>query len=325
MRRRNFISLVGGAAAWPMVVRAQQQAMPVIGFIRVGPPAAAAPIVDAFLEGLRQGGYVDGQNVRIEFRWPEDQGDKMRELMQELVRKQVVVIVANGNSAAIAAKRATATTSVVFVVAGDPVSLGLVASLNRPGGNLTGMSVQGETLIGKQIELLATLTPNLGPLGYLVNPTNANSLRDSAEAEAAARAIGAPILIVNASRDGDLEHAFATLAAQRAGGVAIENDALFNQRLERLAALAALHRIPAINSLRDYASAGGLIGYGSSREYGYRQAGIMTGRVLKGERPADLPIDLAAKIELVINLKTAKALGLTVPLTLLGRADEVIE
>jgi putative ABC transport system substrate-binding protein len=326
MRRREFIAGLGGAAAaWPFAVRAQQLNGPVIGFIKVGSPDNSANSVVPFLQGLKETGYVEGQNVLIEFRWPDNQGDRMRELMGDLVRQRVAVIAANGNSAAVAAKAATTTIPVVFVIGGDPVGLGLVASLNRPGGNLTGVSVQQGALVGKQLELLRYLVPKLDLVGYLVNPTNANSRMESGEVQAAGRNYGQQILVLNVSSESELDEAFATMVARRAGAFMIGNDPFFNGHLEHLAALAARHKLPAIHTLREYAVAGGLIGYGSSLAYGYHQAGIYTGRVLRGERPTDLPVELAARIELVVNLKTAKALGLTIPELIMVRADEVIE
>jgi len=325
MRRREFIAGIGSAAAWPLAAHAQQAAMRVVGFIRVGSPDNSAIVVAPFLQGLKQKGYVEGQNLLIEYRWPNNQKDQLRESMDDLVHRRVAVIVANGNTAAVAAKRATSTIPVVFHVGGDPVGLGLVASLSRPGGNLTGVSVQQGELVGKQLELLRDLVPKLDLVAYLVNPTNANSRVESVDAVAAGRALRREILVLNVSSESELDQAFATLVARHAGALMIGNDPFFNGQLEHLAALAARHKLPAIHTLREYAAIGGLMGYGSSLAYGHYQAGVYTGRILSGEKPTDLPVELAARIELVINLKTAKALGLTIPLPLLGRADEVIE
>jgi putative ABC transport system substrate-binding protein len=325
MRRREFIAGLGGAAAWPLAARTQQPAVPVIGFIRPGSPGNSTNAVAPFLQGLKETGYVEGQNLLIEYRWPNDQSDQLRGAMDDLIRRQVAVIVANGNTAAVAAKRATTTMPVVFVVGGDPVALGLVAGLSRPGGNLTGVGVQQGELVAKQLELLRDLVPKLDLVAYLVNPTNANSGTESAEAQAAGRATGKQILILKVSNESELDQAFATLIAQHAGAFMIGNDPFFNGHMELLATFAARHSLPTIGTLREYATAGGLMSYGSSLTYGYRQAGIYTGRILRGEKPTDLPVELAAKIELTINLKAAKALGLDFPPALMIRADEVIE
>jgi putative tryptophan/tyrosine transport system substrate-binding protein len=325
MRRREFIAGLGGAAAWPVVAVAQQQAVPVIGFVRVGTPDNSASAVVPFIQGLKEMGYVGGQNTLIDFRWADNQTEGMREITADLVRRPVSVIVANGNSAAVAAKAAAASIPVVFVIGGDPVGLGLVASLNRPGGNVTGITSQQGALVGKQLELLRYLVPKLELVAYLLNPTNSNSLEESAQARAAGRDYGLEILVVNVSREGELDQAFATLVARHAGALMIGNDPVFNGHFERIGALAVRHRLPATSTLREYPAAGGLIGYGSSIAYVYHQAGVYTGRILRGEKPSDLPIERAAKIELVVNLKAAKAIGLAVPELIMVRADEVME
>jgi putative ABC transport system substrate-binding protein len=324
MNRREVIVGLGSAAAWPVVAQSQQAAIPVIGYVRLATPDNRT-FVAAFRQGLRETGYTEGQNLLMEFRWPDNQDDLMRESVNDLVRRRVTVIVVAGNSGALAAKAATSTIPVVFVIGADPVELGLVASLNNPGGNVTGVSAQGATLTGKQLDLLRNLIPNLASVAYLVNPSNLNTTAEADKALAAARSLGVDMLLLKASSISDLDQAFAMMLERQIKALMIANDVFFNGQVEYIAALAANHNIPAVHTSREYPRAGGLMGYGSSVAYGHRQAGIYAGRILNGEKPANLPIDLVSNIELVINLKTAKGLALTMPLSLLGRADEVIE
>jgi putative tryptophan/tyrosine transport system substrate-binding protein len=326
VRRRDFIAGLASAPAWPMAApRAQQSTTPVIGFVRVGSPDNSTDVVVPFLQGLKEAGYVDGQNTAIEFRWVDNQTDQLSAAIGDLVRRRVTVIAANGNSAAVAAKAATNSIPVVFVIGGDPVGLGLVASLNRPGGNVTGVSVQQGALVGKQLELLRYLVPKLETVGYLVNPTNANSQKEADEVQAAGRTYGLEIVILNVSSGDEFDRAFATAVARHAGASMIGNDPVYNRRYNRLAELALGQNLPVISTLREYAFAGGLISYGTSVSKAYRLAGVYAGRILGGEKPAALPVELAARIELVVNLKAAKAIGLVIPELIMVRADEVIE
>jgi putative ABC transport system substrate-binding protein len=325
MRRREFIAGVGGAAAWPLVAaRAQQAAMPVIGFL--GPLSADdfRFITVQFFLGLKEAGYVEGQNVAVEYRWAEDQADRLPALAANLVRRRVAVIVAPSGTAALAAKAATTTIPIVFGTGGDPVALGLVASLNRPGGNLTGIVNLYSELGPKRLQLLRELIPDAAAFGILADPSFPDIQSQIADLQAAARTLGLQLVIVNA-RNSYLETAFASFSHQRVGAILVGNSAFFNRRREQLAALAARHALPAIFAVREFVLAGGLMSYGSSFGYMYRQAGLYTGRILKGEKPADLPVQQATKLELIINLKTAKTLGITIPETLLATADEVIQ
>ena len=328
MRRREFITVLGGAAvAWPLTARAQQSAMPVIGFLSSASPDGYAIRLHAFRQGLKDTGYVEGQNVAIEYRWAEGQNDRLPALAAELVQRQVAVIAAGGGTpAALAAKAATATIPIVFAVSVDPVKIGLVASLNRPGGNLTGITNLNVEVGPKRLELLRELIPTATIIALLVNPTSPSIAEGFLRAlQPAARALKLQLHVLNASTDRDLDPVFATMDQLRADALVISPDVFFNTRIERLAMLSLHHAVPAIYQYRPFVAAGGVIGYGSDETEYYRLVGIYAGKVLKGEKPADLPVVQSTKVELIINLKTAKALGLTVPLSLLGRADEVIE
>jgi putative ABC transport system substrate-binding protein len=327
VRRRKFISLLGGAVAWPLAARGQQPAMPVIGYVGSESPDAFAGRLRAFRQGLSETGYVEGKNVAIEYRWAENQYDRFPALLADLVRREVTVIVAvTGTPPVLAAKAATTTIPIVFVTAGDPVALGLVASLNRPGGNLTGVATLTVELGPKQLEMLHELVPTATIIALLVNPTNpTNAETLSRDLQAAARTLGLQLHVLHASSERDFDTVFATLSRLRAGALVIGSDPFFNSRSQQLAALALRHAMPTMYPFREYAIAGGLISYGNSFADAHRQVGVYTGRILNGEKPADLPVQQATKVELIINLKTAKALGVTFPLSLLGRADEVIE
>jgi putative ABC transport system substrate-binding protein len=326
MRRRTFITLLGGAAArWPLAARAQQPAMPVVGFLNGGSPQPRAYLVAAFRQGLRQMGFVEGQNVAIEYRWAEDRNERLPALAAELVSRQVAVIAALGGPAARAAKPATATIPIVFSAGVDPVASGLVVSMNRPGGNVTGVSVMSRELNAKQLELLGGLVPEAAAIAVLLNPSNPNNEIFTSDMKAAARALGRQILIVNVSTDGDLDAALTNLIPQHAGALVVTNDAFFTSRRDHIVTLAARYKIPAIYAYREFLVAGGLMSYGTSLAEAFRQVGIYTGRILKGATPADLPVMQRTRFELVINLSTAKALGLEIRPMLLARADEVIE
>ena len=325
MRRRTFISLAGGVAAWPFAARGQQPAMPVIGFLASSSPGPYAPFLSAFHKGLKEAGYVEGQNVAIEYRWAEGQYDRLSALAADLVRSRVTVIVANGTPGALAVKAATTTIPIVFSVSDDPAKLGLVTSLNRPGGNATGVNFVVAELESKQLGLLHELVPAAKRVGLLVNPNFPLTGAVTRDVIAAASAIGFAIDVVRASDSREIEAAFATLVRNKADALLVGPDAVLLSRRLQLAILAARHAIPAVYNVREYPEAGGLMSYGTSQTEAYRQVGIYTGKVLKGAKPADLPVVQSSKFELVINLPTARAIGLEIPPTLLARADEVIE
>jgi putative ABC transport system substrate-binding protein len=326
IRRREFITLLGGAAAaWPLSARAQQSALPVIGFLNGGSPDGYfGSLVAPFRQGLKETGYVEGQNVAIEFRWAEGQYDRVPAMAAELVRRQVTVIVANspGN---LAAKAATTTIPIVFTIASDPVQIGLVASLSRPGGNVTGATQMGVEIVPKQLEFAHEMVPTATVIAVLVNPTNPNAETLLRDLQVAAGVLGVQLQVLHASAERDFDAAFATLVQLRAGALVIGIDPFLGSRSEQLAALALRHAVPTISFNREFVAAGGLVSYGGSNPEIYRIAGVYAGRILKGEKPADLPVQQVTKIELIVNLKTVKALGITVPLALLTRADEVIE
>jgi putative ABC transport system substrate-binding protein len=327
MKRRDFITLIGGTAAgWPLAARAQQPALPTIGFLATGSPAAWGHFIAAFREGLKETGYEEGRNVAIEFRWAEGQSSRLPALAGELAARPVSVIVPSvGIVAARAAKAASANIPIVFVMGGDPVRLGMVSSINRPGANVTGVSFQLNVLAAKRVELLRAMVPTATKIGLLFNPDNPNAETDAAAAREAARAFGQETHLVHVRSAGELDAAFASLVEQRVSALFVASDPLFVTRREQLVALAERHGIPANYDRRELAEAGGLFSYGTNFADAHRLVGSYVGRILNGARPSDLPVMQPTKFELVLNLKTAKALGLEVPPTLLATADEVVE
>jgi len=329
MRRRDLIAALGGAAvAWPLAAYAQQSAMPVVGFLNPASPQSYPRPLAAFLKGLAEAGYIDGQNITIQYRWAEGHNDRLPALAADLVRSHVSVIAATTTAAALAAKAATSTIPVVFETGSDPIKLGLVASLSRPGGNITGAaSMSVEVIAAKGLELLHELLPAARVIALLVNPTNPTVAEpQEREVLAAARALGLEVRVLQAANsERDFDGVFAKLIELHAAGLVISADALFTSQSQQLAALAVRHAVPAVHARREFAMAGGLLSYGSEITDSYRVAGLYTGRILKGDKPADLPVQQATKVELVINLKAAKALGIAIPLSLSGRADELIE
>ena len=325
MNRREFLTLLGGAAAWPVVARAQQAVMPMVAFLNSSSPDGYVPMVAAFRQGLREAGYLEGQNVAVEYRWAEGKYDRVPEIAVELVGRQVAVIVAN-TPGVLALKTAITTTPIVFTTSTDPVQIGLVASISRPGGNITGATTLAVQIAPKRLELAHELVPTASVIAALINPTNRGTaepqLRDL---QAAAGTFGLQLHIVHASTERDFDTVFANLAQLRPGALVISNDAFFNGRSEQLAELSLRHAVPAVFENRDFVAAGGLMSYGGSLPDAYRLAGVYAARILKGEKPGELPVQQSTKIHMLLNLKTARMLGLTVPPTLLARADEVIE
>ena len=326
MKRREFITLLGGsAAAWPLAARAQQPVMPVIGFVVGGGAAELARAVAAFRAGLNEAGFVEGRNVAIEFRWAEGQYQRLPAMAAELVGRHVAVILAGTGASALAAKGATTTIPIVFVMGSDPVKIGAVSSLSRPGGNITGAFMLSTALEAKRLELLHEVVPAAGMVGLLVNPTFPDAESQVRDVQAAAQTMAIGIVAIRASSAGDIDGAFSELVERRGGALLVASDPFLFAHRNRIITLAARHRLPAIYQWRDFAEDGGLMSYGTNLAEPYRLAGTYTGRILKGEKPAELPVVQSTKVEFAINLKTAKTLGLTIPLPLLGRADEVIE
>ena len=324
MKRRDFNTLLGGAVAWPIAARAQQKPLPVVGFLNTETPQNYGHLAAAFRKGLGEAGFAEGRNVAIEYRWAASQYERISALAADLVKSQVSVIAVNGPGA-YATKAVAATTPVVFFTGTDPVAMGLVASLNRPGGNVTGVTVLNIELTGKRLEILREAVPKAESFALLVNPNNANARALLDQMLSAARTLGVQVHALEAGNQRELEAAFVRLQSLRAGGLVVGADSFFSSHAPQLAVLAVRHAVPAIFQYREFVAAGGLMSYSGNITDAYTQIGIYTGRILKGERPADLPIMQSAKVELLVNLKTAKALGLTLPATLLGRADEVIE
>jgi ABC-type uncharacterized transport system substrate-binding protein len=326
MERRQFIRLIGGVAAWPVASGAQQPLIPVVGYLDPGSATQNADVVAAFRDGLAQAGYVEGHNVAIEYRWADTQYDRLPELAADLVRRRMAVIAAmNGTPAALAAKAATSSIPIVFYVGVDPVSFGIVPSLNRPNGNITGVTGLGTDLGAKRLELLHELRPTATMFGIVVNPANSAAATQSHIVQEAGATLGLHVDVFHASTDQELENVFASLVRSGASGLVVGADGFFNSRFQQLGALSLRYAIPTIYQYRGFAAAGGLMSYGGSITDQYKLVGAYTGRILKGEKPGDLPVQQSTKVELIINLKTAEALGVTIPLTLRVRADEVIE
>ena len=326
-KRREFLTLLGGAAAaWPPAARAQQSAMPVVGFLNNTTPETYEPFVASFRRGLGQVGYIERQNVTIEYRWGRNEGNRLPDLAKELVQRDVTVIVASGGDQAVrAVQAATRTIPIISTFGSDPVETGLVRSLNRPDGNITGVSVFAVQLVAKRLELAREFTPQAAAIGFLVNPNNANYQIYIREVDEAAKSLGQRIIVLHAGTENECDAAFAELARQQAGALIVESDPFFNEITVHLVVSAARLSIPVVFPRREFTVAGGLLSYGTSLTEAYRQVGIYTGRILKGAKPAELPILLPSRYELVLNLKIAKALGITVPTSVLVRADEVIE
>jgi len=325
MRRRDFITLAGGMTVWPLAARAQQATMPVVGYLSQGSAESDDVRVTALRRGLAEAGHIEGRNVTIEYRWAANQIDRLPALAADLLQHRAAVIVTPGPFSTLAAKATTSTVPIVFVIGIDPVQLGLVASLNRPGGNVTGYSVFRLETDAKRLEVLHELLPATASVGFLVDPRSPNAELETREVLGASRAIGVKIQTLHAATEGEIDSAFASLAQARTGGLLVPDDILFNDRITQLVALAARYAVPTVYSIREFPLAGGLMSYGISRAETYRMTGLQVARILEGQKPADLPVIQSTKIDLAINLKTAKAIGLTVPPSLLARADEVIE
>jgi ABC-type uncharacterized transport system substrate-binding protein len=323
LKRREFMTLLGGAAAWPLAARAQQPGMPVVGFLRIAAATGSAHLVSAFRQGLNEAGFVEGRNVAVEYRWADDQPDRVPEMAADLVRHRVAVIVTTGN--AVPAVKAATAIPIIFLTGYDPVRTGFVTSLSRPGGNLTGVVFTSTDLVAKQLELLHELVPKAAVIAVLLDPNQLESEIELREAETAGRTIGRQILIVKAVSEREFDAAFAMIVQAGAGALLIGGSPVFINRRRQLVTLSVRHALPAIHTLREFPEAGGLMSYGPSLTNAYRRAGNYAGRILKGEKPADLPVELAAKFDLVINLATAKGMSLDIPPTLLARADEMIE
>jgi putative ABC transport system substrate-binding protein len=326
MRRREFITLLGGAAAtWPLAARAQQARVLVVGYLSPRSETSGRAVIAPFLEGLKQGGYAEGRNLAIEYRWADGQNDRLAALAADLVRRQVKVIVSMGTPAALASRAATTTIPIVFQMGNDPIKAGLVASLNRPGGNITGVTNITFALAAKRLELLHQLVPNAAMIGALVDPTNGPSDTQGPDLQEAARALGLQLQLLSASDDQEIDAAFAAIVRQRIGALLVTDAGFFNGRPDEIVTLARFNAVPTMYTFREFTVAGGLMSYASSLNDAYRQTGIYTARILNGEKPADLPVQQPTKFELVLNLKTAKALGLTIPAILQATADEIIE
>lgn len=326
MKRRDFIkALGGGVAAWPLSARAQRTAMPVIGYLAAGSPNSEARLHEAFVKGLGEADYADGKNTRIEYRWAENQYDRLPSMAADLVRQEVAVLAATTTPAARAAKAATSAIPIVFTTIADPVQIGFVASLNRPGGNVTGATMLSVEVSPKLMELLHGAVPFAGTMALLINPTNPNAETQSKSIQQAALKLGVKLHVLNASTERDFEAVFAKLNELQAGGLIIGHDVFFNAQAMQLGALTVRNKLPAIYTLSEFAASGGLISYGASRADAWHQAGVYVGRILKGEKPSELPVIQPTTFEFTINLRTAKALGVSIPLTLIASADEIIE
>ena len=327
MQRRNLIKLMGGVAiAWPLGALAQRSDMPVIGFLGSRSQQADAALLVSFHQGLKEAGFVDRQNVTIEYRWGESKDERLPGMARDLIGRQVTVIAAMGSAApALAAKTETSTIPIVFITGADPIKLGLVSSFNQPGGNVTGVSFLSHSLGPKRLSIIRDLVPNGTVIGFLLNPKNPNAQSDRKEFPAAAQAIGQQAVVLEATTEAELEAVFAGLAGRKIGAIVVNSDSFFLGRRNQIVAMAAKHRVPAMYDCRDFVAAGGLIGYGASRSDIFRQAGIHVGRILKGAKPATLPVVQPTKFELIVNMKVAKALDVRIPSTLLANADEVIE